>query len=39
MSKCNSVKCNFTEATYYQRNWDVILKKEKDYYKNDEKMY
>ena len=24
-----------TDITYYQRNWDVILNKAKDYYKND----
>ena len=25
-----------SEGTYYQRNRDVILNREKDYYKNDE---
>ena len=27
--------CNFVELTYYQRNRDVILNREKDYYEND----
>ena len=30
MSECNSV-----DMTYYQRNWDVILNRVKDYYEND----
>ena len=30
MSGCNSV-----ELTYYQKNWDVILNRGNDYYKND----
>ena len=30
MSECNSI-----ETTYYQRTWCVILKRAKDYYKND----
>ena len=32
MSECNSI-----DLTYYQRNWDVILSRAKDYYENDKK--
>ena len=32
MSECNSI-----DLTYYQRNWDVILNRTKDYYENDKK--
>ena len=28
-------ECNPVELTYYQRNWDVILNRAKDYYEND----
>ena len=40
MSECNSVECNLVkrnsiETTYYQRNRDVILKRAKDYCRND----
>ena len=26
----------YVDLTYYQRNWDVILNRAKDYYENDE---
>ena len=35
MSECNSVDCNSTELTYYQRIRHVILNRAKDYYEND----
>ena len=35
MRECNSVECNSTDLTYYQRNRDVILNRAKDYYEND----
>ena len=28
-----------SELTYYQRNKDVILKRKKDYYENDKKIF
>ena len=31
MSEC-------ADLTYYQRNWDVILNRAKDYYENDQKI-
>ena len=31
------VECNYIDVTYYQRKKDVILKRAKDYYKNDKK--
>ena len=37
MSECNSIECNSVELTYYQRNWDMILNRAKDYYENDKK--
>ena len=37
MRECNSVECNSTDLTYYQRNRDVILNRAKDYYENDKK--
>ena len=37
MSKCNSVEYNSIETIYYQRNRDVILKRARDYYKNNKK--
>ena len=27
----------YIDLTYYQRNWDVILNRSKDYYENDKK--
>ena len=33
MSECNSIES--TDLTYYQRNWDAILNRAKDYYEND----
>ena len=27
--------CESTDLTYYQKKWDVILKRAKDYYEND----
>ena len=33
MSECNSIE--YVDLTYYQRNWDVILSRAKDYYEND----
>ena len=27
----------YADLTYYQRNWDVILNRAKDYYENDKK--
>ena len=35
MSESNSVDCNSTELTYYQRIRHVILNRAKDYYEND----
>ena len=35
MRECNSVECNSTDLTYYQRNRDVILNRAKVYYEND----
>ena len=35
MSECNSVECNSTDLTHYQRNRGVILNRAKDYYEND----
>ena len=35
MSDCNFVEHNSADLTYYQRNRDVILNREKDYYEND----
>ena len=35
MNECNSAECNSIELPYYQRNWDVILNRAKDYYEND----
>ena len=33
MSECNSIE--YVDLTYYQRNWDVIVNRAKDYYEND----
>ena len=33
MSECNSIEN--TNLTYYQKNWEVILNRAKDYYEND----
>ena len=33
MSECNFIES--TDLTYYQRNWDVVLNRAKDYYEND----
>ena len=33
----NSAECNSIELTYYQRNWDLILNRAKDYFENDKK--
>ena len=33
MSECNSIEN--TDLTYYQKNWDAVLSKAKDYYKNN----
>ena len=35
MSECNSIECNSTDLTYYQKNRDVILNRAKDYNEND----
>ena len=33
MSECNFIEN--TDLTYYQRNWDLVLNRAKDYYEND----
>ena len=35
MSECNSVECNSTDLTYYQKHKRVILNRAHDYYEND----
>ena len=35
MSECNSVECNSTDLTYYQKHKCMILNRTHDYYEND----
>ena len=39
MGECNFVECNSVKLTYYQRDWDMILNRAKDYYENDKERF
>ena len=36
MSECNSIKC--ADLTYYQKTWEVILNRAKDYEKDKKRL-